>query len=107
VDSLVEHRLPIIQEINGFPKILQTSFSVPQKILAQLYRRGSLGASVEELKVWLKKVKGPAFSMALVRLEHDKAFVHRDQDQVFITAPGAQHIEAAVLSAQANSTFSF
>lgn len=105
VDGLVELRLPVIQEINGFPKLLDTSFSVPQRILAQLYRRGSLGASVEELREWLKKVKGPAFSMALVRLEHDKAFIHRDGDQTFITASGAQQIEAAVLSSQSTSSF--
>jgi hypothetical protein len=93
VDALVERRIPLIQDINGFPKLLNPGLSAPDKILVHLFVRGSQGASVAEIKSWLKTTKSQTIATALSRLEHDAAYVHRSQAEVFITSSGIRYVE--------------
>jgi len=93
VDNLVERRIPIIQDFNGFPKLLRTDLTIPDKIVALAYRSGATGLSVRDLQKWLKPVKSGPLGVALLRLDRDKAFLHRDGDQCFITASGIRYVE--------------
>jgi len=94
VNSLVKVRIPLIQEFNGFLKILNPSLSLPDKVLSLLYYRGHVGATVKELNTWLaNKAAGNHMNTALSRLEHAKAFIYRNNDRCFITDTGRRHAE--------------
>jgi hypothetical protein len=97
VDSLVKIRIPLIQDFNGFLKLLKPDLSLPKKILALLYYRGSEGATVTELDEWLAhRIRKDHMDITLDRLEHEKAFIHRDNDRCFITDTGRRYVEQSI-----------
>jgi hypothetical protein len=94
VNSLVKVRIPLIQDFNGFLKILNPKLTLPDKILALLYYRGSDGATVSELNDWLsRKFTANHMSITLDRLEHDRALIYRNGDLCFITDTGRRFAE--------------
>jgi|SRR5579871_3307486 len=93
VDNLVERRIPIVHDFEGFPKILRTDLTIPDRIMALAYRFGTNGFSVGDLQKWLKPVKPGPLGVALLRLDRDKAFLHRDGDHCVITPVGIRHVE--------------
>jgi hypothetical protein len=93
VDNLAERKIPIVQDFGGFPKLLRTDLTIPDKIMALAYRSGAAGLLVSDLQKWLKPVKPGPLGVALLRLDRDKAFLHRDGDQCFITASGIHYVE--------------
>jgi len=94
VNSLVKIRIPLIQDFNGFLKILKPDLKLPDKLLAFLYYRGSEGATVKELNHWLSnRIKTGHMNLTLGRLEHEKAHVHREGDRYFITDTGRKFVE--------------
>lgn len=96
VDDLVERETPIIQEFDGFLKVLRPDLSTPDKIMAILYRKGTEGATCQEIKLWLKGTKGGTIDVALSRLEHDKAHIHRADGLCRITKAGAKYVEETI-----------
>ncbi len=93
VDDLVERKIPIIQHFDGFPKILRTDLSIPDRIMALAYVSGARGVDIRELQRWLKPAKTSAVMVALLRLDRDKAFLHRDGDRCLITMSGLRYVE--------------
>jgi hypothetical protein len=93
VDNLVERKIPIIQDFGGFPKILRTDLTIPDRIMALAYRFGANGFSAGDLETWLKPVKRGPLGVALLRLDRDKAFLHRDGEQCCITTTGIRYVE--------------
>ena len=96
VDDLVERKMPIIQDFNGFPKILKTGLSIPKRILALAYWAGSKGVEVKDLQKWMKPTTTSSVSTAALRLEQDKAYIHRDGERYFITTSGIKYVEDKV-----------
>jgi hypothetical protein len=92
VDNLVERRVPIIQDFDGFQKILRTDLAIPERILALAYRSGANGVAIEDLQKWLKPAKPGPVGVAVLRLDR-KAFLHRNGSRCFITASGIRHVE--------------
>jgi hypothetical protein len=93
VDSLIKIRIPLIQDFNGFLKILNPNLSLPDKILALLYYRSSDGATVQELNEWFShRIRKDHMSVTLYRLEHEKAYIHRQDDRCFITDTGMRYV---------------
>ncbi|MCW4008178.1 MAG: hypothetical protein NWF09_05780 [Candidatus Bathyarchaeota archaeon] len=93
VNSLVKIRIPLIQDFNGFLKILKPELKLPEKILAFLYYRGSEGATVKELNHWLaNRIQTGYMNLTLGKLEHEKAYVHREGDRYFITDTGRKFV---------------
>jgi hypothetical protein len=94
VTSLVKVRIPLIQDFNGYLKILNPKLSLPDKVLALLYYRGSEGATVQEINTWLaNRIRSDHMNTTLQRLEHDKAYIHRNDQQCFITDTGRKYVE--------------
>jgi hypothetical protein len=93
VDNLVERRIPIVQDIGGFPKILRTDLSIPDKIMALAYVKGAQGMEIKELQKWLKPAKPSAIMVAVLRLDRDRAFLHRSVDRCVITLSGNTYVE--------------
>jgi hypothetical protein len=97
VDSLVKIRIPLIQDFNGFLKILKPDLKLPDKVLAFLYYRGSEGAMIQELNDWLaNRVQTGHMNLTLGKLEHERAFVHRADDRYFITDTGRKYVEESI-----------
>jgi len=94
VNSIVKIRIPLIQDFNGFLKILKPDLKLPSKILAFLYYRGSEGAEITELNEWLgNRVLVGHMNVTLDKLEHEKAYIHRKAACCFITDTGRKYVE--------------
>ncbi|MCJ7430090.1 hypothetical protein MUO83_02590 [Candidatus Bathyarchaeota archaeon] len=94
VNSLVKIRIPLIQDFNGFLKILKPELKLQEKVLAFLYYRGYEGATVKELNHWLSnRIQTGYMNLTLGKLEHEKAYVHREGDRYFITDTGRRFVE--------------
>ncbi|MCH7498581.1 MAG: hypothetical protein IH886_00975 [Nitrospinae bacterium] len=93
VDELVERKIPIIQEFDGFVKILNPKLTIPDKILLLLNYKNKEGATVLQIKDWLKKVGSAQIVTALNRLENDKCFIHRSKQLCQITHSGIKYVE--------------
>jgi hypothetical protein len=93
VDNLVERKIPLIQDFDGFPKILRTDLSIPDRIMALAYVGGTKGLDITELRKWLKPAKNSAVMVALLRLDRDKAFLHKAGTRCFITQSGLRYVE--------------
>jgi hypothetical protein len=96
VDNLVERKLPLIQEFDGFPKILRTDLSIPDRVLAVAYVRGTGGVDAKDLERWLKPAKRSAVMIALLRLDRDKAYIHRAGERCLITQSGIRYVEEKI-----------
>lgn len=97
VNNLVKVRIPLIQEFDGYLKILKPELSLPNKILALLYYRGVEGATVDQLKTWLPYgISINNMNVALLRLEHKKAFIHRKETLCLITDTGRREVEEKI-----------
>jgi len=93
VNSLVKVRIPLIQDFKGFLKLLKPDLKLPNKVLALLYYRGSEGATVDELNHWLgNRILTGHMNVTLDKLEHEKAYIHRDNDHCFITDTGMKYV---------------
>jgi hypothetical protein len=93
VDNLVERKIPIVQDFDGFPKILRTDLTIPDRIMALAYIGGAGGVDVKNLQKWLRPAKNSAVMVALLRLDRDKAFLHRSGGRCFITKAGLRYVE--------------
>jgi hypothetical protein len=94
VTSLVKVRIPLIQNFDGFLKILKPDLSVPDKILCLLYYRGADGATVSQINDWLShRVSGTHMRTTLARLEHDRAHIYRKDNLCLITDTGRRYLE--------------
>jgi hypothetical protein len=96
-NSLIKVRIPLIQDFDGFLKILNPRLKLPDKILALLYYRGSEGATVRELNTWLSnRIRIDHMNTTLNKLEHEKAHIHRDNEHFFITDTGRKYAEEKI-----------
>ena len=102
VDNLVERNIPIIQDIDGFPKILRTNMTIPERIMAIAYVKGAQSLDIKDLQKWLRPAKNSAIMVALLRLDRDKAFLHRDGDRCRITISGSKYVEDEIGSVLVN-----
>lgn len=97
VNSIVKIRIPLIQDFNGFLKLLKPNLSLPKKILAFLYFRGTQGATVNELHKWLAhRIRKDHMNETVRRLEHEKAYIHKEKGICRITDTGLKYVDENV-----------
>ncbi len=96
IDYLIEKKIPIIQDFNGFLVTLNPRLSARDRILVLLYYRGKEGATREELSSWLPPKMRRQLTTNLSRLQHDKNFVHRVKNQIYITIAGEKFVEGNI-----------
>lgn len=93
IDYLIEKKIPIIQDFDGFLVTLNPRLSARDRMLVLLYYRSKEGATREELSLWLPPKMKKQLTINLTRLQHDKNFIHRAKNQVYITRSGEQFVE--------------
>ena len=94
VDDLVTRKAPVIQDFDGFLKVLRPDYKASECCLVLLYQRGSLGATYAELSSWVRPAMRPNLRRTLDRLTHEKCWIHRGGDSYVITRAGQQEVEA-------------
>lgn len=100
VDNLFKYKTPLIQDFNGFLKILKPELSVEDKIIVLLYHKKHEGATNDDLRRWLKTAisrRTSTFFVILNKLEHTLAFIHRDGERIYITDSGIKYVEENLL----------
>ena len=95
VDTIVIRKVPLVQDFDGFLKVLDPGLSAPRQVLVLLYQRGASGASRQELGLWVE-ASPSNLSNALSRLEHELKYIHRAGDQCFITRSGEAFVEEKI-----------
>jgi hypothetical protein len=94
VDDLVTRQAPVVQDFNGFLKVLRADLTASPRCLVLLYQRGNQGATFAELSAWVKPTMRRNLRRTFDGLVHDKSWVHLDGDRYTITRTGQPEVEA-------------
>ncbi len=93
VNDVVERVAPIVQEFDGFLKVLSPKLLAGDHSLVLLYHRGTKGATLDELTKWVRPSMRTNIRRTLENLTDTKDFVHFDGLRYFITRFGEQEVE--------------
>ena len=76
INTIVERKVPIIEEFEGDLKVLKPELSVADKILLTLYKKYPEYVSTSDLKEWIKTKSPTHITTVLRQLDHE-AKIHR------------------------------
>lgn len=93
VDELVTRAAPVVQDFDGFLKVLNPKLQVSDHCVVLLYQRGGEGASFEELHSWVRPKMRANLKRTLDNLVETKDQVHFDGSRYVITRRGEQYVE--------------
>jgi hypothetical protein len=93
VDSIVTRTAPIVQDFDGFFKVLNPKLGASDFVLVLLYHRGNAGATFDELKLWVRPKMRANLRRTLNRLVHSNDFAHFNGTRYSITRLGEQSVE--------------
>lgn len=93
VDGIVKRVAPVVQDFNGFLKILNPKLGVSDHCVVLLYQRGEDGATYEELEKWARPPMRANLKRALDTLVDKKDYAHFDGSRYMITRRGEQYVE--------------
>ncbi len=94
VEDLVTRQAPVVQDFDGFLKVLRADLTASPRCLVLLYQRGAQGATYEELSKWVKPKMRRHLRRTLKILVDEKSWVHQMGNQYMITRTGQQEVEA-------------
>lgn len=93
VKSITVHAIPAVEDFGGFLKTLRPSLGPSDQVLLLLYQKNTEGATLEQLKSWLKPSQRNNAKRNLTKLEHDKDFVTFQNGKYFITRLGILEVQ--------------
>lgn len=93
VIDLVSRTAPVLQDFEGFLKVLDSELRVGDRVLVLLYQKGAEGASFSDLEAWVHPRSRPNLGQTLERLVDDKSFVHQPGEHCWITQAGEREVE--------------
>jgi hypothetical protein len=93
VDGLVKRAAPVVQDFDGFLKVLNPKLQVSDHCVVLLYQRGEEGATFEELQRWVRPRMRANLKRTLDNLVETKDHAHFDGSRYLITRRGEQHVE--------------
>jgi len=89
VNEIIKFQVPLVQDFDGFLKILNPDLALGSKILVWALYRKSEGITSDDIVNWLKGRHTRSYVNRVLReLEHDKAFLHSTESKYFITHTG-------------------
>jgi len=92
INSILERKIPIVEEFEEDLKILDPNLSVANKILLTLYRKYPSYVSIDDLKKWIK-TKSPNYIPTVLRRLDDAAKIHLKGKKSKITKKGIDYVE--------------
>ncbi len=93
ISTIVTRTAPIVEDFDGFLKVLNPKLQVSEYCLVLLYHRSSLGATSERIREWVQPKMRLNLARTLRRLVDDRALVHFDSERYFITRAGIVYVE--------------
>lgn len=93
VEDLVTRQAPVIQDFDGYLKILNPKLGASDQCLVLLYHRGAAGADYDEIEQWVSQKSRANLRRTLLRLAQDKAFAHKTDSHYRITRTGQIDVE--------------
>jgi hypothetical protein len=93
VDGIVKRVAPVVQDFNGFLKVLNPKLGVSDHCTVLLYQRGEDGATYAELETWARPAMRANLQRALDTLVDKKDHAHFDGSRYFITRVGELYVE--------------
>lgn len=93
IERLVTRSAPVIENFDGFLKVLNPSLSVSGYVLVLLYERGSAGANFAELESWVRPSMRANLKRTLSGMVDDKAQLHESGGVFKLTKLGRQEVE--------------
>jgi hypothetical protein len=94
VSEIVTRAVPVIQDFNGFLKILKPNLAASDHCLVLLYQRGDHGCTFEEMQGWVRRQMRANLGRTLKNLAETKDFAHFDGDRYYITQLGQREVES-------------
>jgi len=92
ITTIVERKVPIIEEFEGDLKVLNPELIVADKILLILYKKYPNYVSTNDLKKWIKTKSSSHVPTVLKKLDDD-AKIHRKGKENIITKRGIKYVE--------------
>lgn len=92
IDSIIERKVPIVEEFGNDLKVLNPNLSVPDMVLIILYKKYPSYVSTSDLKNWIQTKSSSHITTVLSRL-NSNADIHRKGDENIITRKGIDYIE--------------
>jgi hypothetical protein len=93
ISDLVVKRVPAVQEIDGFLKVLNPKLQASDRVLVLLYERGARRATREELLSWVHPKMRKNLNRTLNQLEHDRALIYSAGNAFQITEASMREVE--------------
>jgi hypothetical protein len=93
VETLVTRNTPIVADFDGYPKVLNPSLPAALHCLVVLYHRDRQGGAFKQLYDWARPPMRSNLQRTLTSLVHEKAFVHFDGNNYYITPLGQKEVE--------------
>lgn len=93
VENLVSRTVPIIEDFDGFLKLLNPRLGAGDQCLVLLYQRGDNGADFSELQEWVQPKARQNLRRTLKRLVEGTASLHQVENRYFITSRGKAEVE--------------
>jgi hypothetical protein len=100
VSQIVTRAVPVVQDFNGFLKILKPNLAVSDHCLVLLYHRGVQGADFKEIESWVRPQMRANLGRTLNGLAERKDLIHSDGGRYFVTRLGEKEVEARHLVEQ-------
>ena len=98
IDGIVEKNIPLVWEVGGRKRVLDTSLSMKNKTLVLLYQSAS-PLSESQLFEWVEHSNAAIYRRDILKKAHkDKLLEYdRENDQVHISPKGIEYVEVEIL----------
>jgi hypothetical protein len=93
VDGIVKRAAPVVQDFNGFLKVLNPKVGVSDHCVILLYQSGELGASYADLENWVRPSMRGNLKRTLTGLVEQRYHAHFDGKKYYITRSGELYVE--------------
>ena len=94
VEQIVTRTVPVIQDFNGFLKVLKPNLAVGDHCLVILYQLGNRGCTFDEMERWVRPKMRANLGRTLRGLGEVKDLIHFDGSRYIITQLGQREVAA-------------
>jgi hypothetical protein len=94
VNEIVTRAVPVVQDFNGFLKVLKPNLATSDYCLVLLYQRGTKGATFKEMDTWVRPTMRANLGRTLANLVERKDFAHFDGQRYYVTFLGIKDVES-------------
>jgi len=98
IDGIVEKTIPLVWEVGGIKRVLDTSLSMKKKTLVLLYQ-SSEPLSENQLFEWVEHSNAAIYRRDILKKSHKEKLLEydRENDRVHISPKGTEFVEEEIL----------